>query len=1187
MKTAEAKSSPSLIQRKAVTPFFNKGNDSFLGNDLAGNSTSFFGATQFPIAGGKAKPVQAKLTIGQPNDKYEVEADAMADKVVQRLAIQTVQTKKNDNIESRGITENRVSVIDKKCASCDGSSLISKFSEDLGGQKEEKIDIDPSLKKLQRKPIFEGNADPPEDEKSVQRKCLTCEHDELLQTSSKGSSGNLGSSNLESKLQSSTGGGTPLPAATREQMESSFGTNFSSVRIHTSSSAVQMNKELHAQAFTHGNDIYFNSGKFDPNSGSGQHLLAHELTHTIQQNGNSGISKKKIQRWPDWVSDAAGWVSDTASDVAGSVVDGAEWVGGQVVDGAQWVGGRLADGAHWVGDQVSAAVRWVFDRIRSLVNSGMESLTSGWENIKEFGRNCFDQIKNGFAGLIHFIINPLSGFMSALSQMNADFLGGMWNMVKTGANALWTGVNSVINGVVETGQRIWNGVTGVIGGVLDTVSGLFDSTAFGLLPDWLQAEARSAFEGLRSLWARITEFWTNLFQELTATIQRVLGAVRSFVENVIGFSIGAVLTMVRNLKELYDYVVKFVADPRATIQPLLDKIAEKLDIEVPPSANNLGKQNSRENFRGKQTDDVDNGTVQRAPDDSEERTTATLDEVGIGIEYYITQAWNELDIGEMLWQTVVNTFWPPATIEAIGNQFSELWNDHWATTVDSLYRPRNFFDEPIGCLHDLWSNFLILLDFPLSLWRTLNNVIGLLMGYVSILLVLAGAVLGGIAAVEVGVIPGILAGAEVGLAVVGIIGEALMASYLLAESLTVNVIMIRLFTARQLCEKRQVDILTAVSSYIVIAVVLALQFLMALLAELVNLIASLLKGGVPEPIPAPGPQPNPQPQPVVPEPVPPRPVPPQPVPPQPVPPEPVPPSPRPGPRPPSRRPPTRPPGRRPPSRPPGRRPPSPGPRPPAPAPGQQPQPIFAEAGQVVPFQSEPFTEAESGLIAAKFENDSNVYPATSLQFNVESASAFENTNTGEKAELLQNTDMISLSDSEVDQYGIVQRKETSRSAKINPDACERKKGICYERSLTYTLTRTAMTFIGVNPTPDDLRLLSCVLRSATGTTVDDFRRLNIGMGKFLVNGSFEYIPGVNIAGGDIHSEDIILIEANRRWGPGNYKLAALFSERIPCGRCAGNLMGTPKTPDCRVYSIVANDTRWSAIRRAYNEGRLF
>ncbi len=80
-------------------------------------------------------------------------------------------------------------------------------------------------------------------------------------------------------------------------MSSSFGSDFNSVRIHSNSDATNLNRQLHAKAFTHGNDIYFNKGEYDPNSTSGKHLLAHELTHVVQQ------QSKTIQRKPKSTDD--------------------------------------------------------------------------------------------------------------------------------------------------------------------------------------------------------------------------------------------------------------------------------------------------------------------------------------------------------------------------------------------------------------------------------------------------------------------------------------------------------------------------------------------------------------------------------------------------------------------------------------------------------------------------------------------------------------------------------------------------------------------------------------------------------------------------------------------------------------------------------------------------------------------
>ncbi|MFB2983622.1 Rossmann-like fold-containing protein [Microseira sp. BLCC-F43] len=96
------------------------------------------------------------------------------------------------------------------------------------------------------------------------------------------------SSSIESRLNSSKGGGSPLPDDVRSFMEPRFGADFSSIKVHNDSNAVQMNKELGAQAFAHGSDIYYGAGK----SPGKNELTAHELTHTIQQGAAVRMNKQ-------------------------------------------------------------------------------------------------------------------------------------------------------------------------------------------------------------------------------------------------------------------------------------------------------------------------------------------------------------------------------------------------------------------------------------------------------------------------------------------------------------------------------------------------------------------------------------------------------------------------------------------------------------------------------------------------------------------------------------------------------------------------------------------------------------------------------------------------------------------------------------------------------------------------------
>lgn len=134
--------------------------------------------------------------------------------------------------------------------------------------------------------------------KSLQRKCAHCEEEEkrkypIMRKMEAGSSGIAVSSSFASSLNASKDGGAPLQQETKRFMENAFSTDFSSVKIHTGNRASELNKKINAKAFTYGSDIYFREGQYNPGSVEGKHLLGHELTHTIQQEGNSG---RKIQR---------------------------------------------------------------------------------------------------------------------------------------------------------------------------------------------------------------------------------------------------------------------------------------------------------------------------------------------------------------------------------------------------------------------------------------------------------------------------------------------------------------------------------------------------------------------------------------------------------------------------------------------------------------------------------------------------------------------------------------------------------------------------------------------------------------------------------------------------------------------------------------------------------------------------
>jgi hypothetical protein len=208
--------------------------------------------------------LQPKLTVGAPDDPYEKEADTVADKVM-RMPEQ--------------------SFVQRKCAACDEEKVQRVVEED----------------KTLAQAKFQSTAS------FIQMKCSACEKEEekisrkplvssitpFIQRKSEGES--TVSDTLNNSIQNSKGSGSSMDDGTKSFMENRFGVDFSSVNIHTGSESVQMNRELQSQAFTVGRDVYFNESKYRPETGEGKHLLAHELTHVVQQ--NSGLAKKSIQRY--------------------------------------------------------------------------------------------------------------------------------------------------------------------------------------------------------------------------------------------------------------------------------------------------------------------------------------------------------------------------------------------------------------------------------------------------------------------------------------------------------------------------------------------------------------------------------------------------------------------------------------------------------------------------------------------------------------------------------------------------------------------------------------------------------------------------------------------------------------------------------------------------------------------------
>jgi hypothetical protein len=190
--------------------------------------------------------LQAKLAVNPPGDEYEQEADRVSGKVMGQISA------------SRG--------------------------EPPGDVEDEGFPI-AQPGSLQRQPE--------EEEEELQMRPAAA-----IERSGAGSVPQV-DAETEGRIHAARGSGEPLDQGTREPMEQAFGADFSGVRVHTDGQADELSESLKARAFTTGQDIFFKSTDYDPGSASGKQLIAHELTHVMQQNQVSkadGASPRESER---------------------------------------------------------------------------------------------------------------------------------------------------------------------------------------------------------------------------------------------------------------------------------------------------------------------------------------------------------------------------------------------------------------------------------------------------------------------------------------------------------------------------------------------------------------------------------------------------------------------------------------------------------------------------------------------------------------------------------------------------------------------------------------------------------------------------------------------------------------------------------------------------------------------------
>ena len=158
----------------------------------------------------------------------------------------------------------------------------------------------------------------------------------------------------EAAISSARGGGSALPDGLRGEFEGFFGADLGGVRLHTDGRAAGLSRSLGAEAFTVGSDVFFGDGRFDPSSSGGLDLIAHELTHVVQQGGGAQLSRKRSDDIKETLEEG-NLESEDVGDLTGNT-DDATGVGTAATygDGEFDFSGGESGGRVEAGDSVEA-----------------------------------------------------------------------------------------------------------------------------------------------------------------------------------------------------------------------------------------------------------------------------------------------------------------------------------------------------------------------------------------------------------------------------------------------------------------------------------------------------------------------------------------------------------------------------------------------------------------------------------------------------------------------------------------------------------------------------------------------------------------------------------------------------------------------------------------------------------------
>jgi hypothetical protein len=540
--------------------------------------------------------LQAKLTVSQPGDPYEREADQVAEQVLR------MPDAAAGGVEVSSATSGGVQRLCQEC------------------------------------------------EEQLQRKADAEEETSVVQAEREPGGNLAGDGAVGAEIAALPHSGEALPEAARSYFEPRFGRDFGHVRVHRNGSSAALARSLHARAFTVGSDIVFGTGEYAPQTQAGRRLLAHELTHVVQQSAGAGLtssssaalgqsgavksgagSAAQVYRAPQAgliQRDAAG-VAETALDVLDpkrllgklwlsldrgtklKFVDRAISAALKTVDEFP---GRLLLGEIWtflkegliglytrLGAAKDEVKILVLDKIASIIAGKSEAYSKAlliglvkgffidgalgifigiWELVKGLGSlwNFIKQVGDAISGFPEDIQNLIQGFQNIGQDIAANIGPAIAELIKVVGDPQQA--SGFLAGIVETGktyakqagEKVADGLLGFfskpgaeaeLGETTGRLVGMgLWEALFAVLTAGGGVAVTAAKEGLgvatkflAKIAGKITGAFIRLFEEARA----IFGTIAKFVKEAVGFVKGKLKDIGGKLGKLFDDVVGFFA----------------------------------------------------------------------------------------------------------------------------------------------------------------------------------------------------------------------------------------------------------------------------------------------------------------------------------------------------------------------------------------------------------------------------------------------------------------------------------------------------------------------------------------------------------------------------------------------------------------------------------------------------